>query len=213
MSDVTPDPTSVYKYYDQNNLLLYVGITRRGVVRNREHNASKEWWQFVVRQDVEHYPHRLAAEERERHLIRAFRPPFNKQHNPDHEELRAIYFAAGRERISLVPSDARKILAQVHHKLPLHCIDIRGARAVYACRPEHMPLASVLRWETRVLLLAPKKVAVLMDVIDGGDRVAFEFHGDKRIPKLTDVRLHVKARSHKPLMVDIHEATATEVAA
>jgi hypothetical protein len=30
-------PTSIYKYYDRQDILVYVGITSRGVARNREH--------------------------------------------------------------------------------------------------------------------------------------------------------------------------------
>lgn len=84
-------PTSVYLFYDKHGLLLYVGITSRGVARQSEHNSTKEWWPYVARQEVEHYPNRRHAAERERGLIRRFRPPFNKQHNPDHEATRAAY--------------------------------------------------------------------------------------------------------------------------
>jgi len=31
-------PTSLYRYYDKYNVLLYVGITSRGLKRNREHS-------------------------------------------------------------------------------------------------------------------------------------------------------------------------------
>lgn len=93
---VTPDtdstPTSVYRYSDNDNLLLYVGITATGVRRNDQHN-SKEWWPFVVSQQVEHYPSRVAAALIEGALIRQFRPPFNIHHNPDHEITRATYLA------------------------------------------------------------------------------------------------------------------------
>lgn len=86
-------PTSVYRYYDKSGLLLYVGITSRGSKRNHEHN-SKQWWEYVVRQEVEHHPSRPAAEARERDLIRKFRPPFNTVHNPDAAKSREAYLAA-----------------------------------------------------------------------------------------------------------------------
>ena len=87
------EPTSVYRYYDKRGLLLYVGITRRGTARNSEHNASKSWWQHVVRQEVSHYSTRRAAHNMEKELIRQYRPPFNVQHNPGHEEVREAYLA------------------------------------------------------------------------------------------------------------------------
>jgi predicted GIY-YIG superfamily endonuclease len=84
-------PTSVYRYYDSRDILLYVGITSRGIKRNREHNTTKEWWQFVARQEVEHYGSQEHASSREQGLIRKFRPPFNTRHNPSHEQDRAAY--------------------------------------------------------------------------------------------------------------------------
>lgn len=86
-------PTSLYRYYDSFGVLLYVGITSRGASRNHEHNASKDWWQYVSRQDVEHFPTREAALTAERQEIIAKRPPFNRQHNPDHALLRHAYCA------------------------------------------------------------------------------------------------------------------------
>lgn len=84
-------PTSVYKYYDRANILIYVGITNGGILRNRQHNDSNEWWKFVAKQEVEHFKSRGLAHEREVVLIEQFRPPFNKQHNKDHEAVRRYY--------------------------------------------------------------------------------------------------------------------------
>ncbi len=94
--DITPaqTPTSVYRYYDGAGVLLYVGITSTGMIRNRQHNADKEWWPLVKSQRVEHYPSRPRASVRERLLIRKYRPPFNKQHNPDHIAVAAAYRVA-----------------------------------------------------------------------------------------------------------------------
>jgi hypothetical protein len=94
---VTPKdstPTSLYRYYDQAGLLLYVGITSTGIARNRQHNSDKEWWQWVCSQRVDHFPTREAAQAKEVRLIHAHRPPFNRQHNHGHEEIAAAYRAA-----------------------------------------------------------------------------------------------------------------------
>lgn len=91
--DCRPQPTSVYRYYDEADRLIYVGITVRGIRRQTEHNGHANWWQFVARQDVEHLASRGEARHLEEQLIRQHRPPFNTQHNDLHELIRAAYMA------------------------------------------------------------------------------------------------------------------------
>lgn len=88
------NPTSIYRYYDADRRLIYVGITGKGMVRQAQHNSNAEWWRFVSTQEVEHVESRHAALHRERELIERFRPPFNREHNPDWQRLRADYLAA-----------------------------------------------------------------------------------------------------------------------
>lgn len=92
MADTTPTPTSLYKYYDRDGVLLYIGITGRGMTRNSEHNKTKPWWKFVASQKVEHFSTRKEAAIRERHLIRKMAPPFNKQMNPEFKTANESYF-------------------------------------------------------------------------------------------------------------------------
>jgi hypothetical protein len=90
-TELAGEPTSLYKYFDQFGVLIYIGITANGILRNRQHNSDKAWWPYVTRQEVEHLPSRDAALERERDLIEAFMPPFNRQHNPKHAQHRSVY--------------------------------------------------------------------------------------------------------------------------
>src|SRR3990167_2748522 len=87
-------PTSVYRYFDESGILIYVGITSQRVTRNRQHNADKVWWQWVASQKIDHFLDTASAHAREVELIKRYRPPFNKQHNPDHSPMSAAYIAA-----------------------------------------------------------------------------------------------------------------------
>lgn len=117
-------PTSLYKYYDCDGILLYVGITSRGSARNGEHNKSKSWWQFVDRQTVEHHRSRASAEQRETTLIRKYAPPFNKQQNPDHKAARDAYFL----RQSIGGAKGVKLLAEGKNRVPGFVINKVGDR-------------------------------------------------------------------------------------
>lgn len=117
-------PTSVYRYYDRDGLLIYVGITSRGARRNYEHNASKDWWPYVARQEVDHYETRALALRHERSLILRHCPPFNRQHNPDADAMRAVYvaYAGASEETALDAWRAAKKritfkMQEVHPKL------------------------------------------------------------------------------------------------
>lgn len=55
------EKTSVYRFYDADGRLLYVGITKRRQRRISEHAASKTWWHEVASATFEHHPTRSAA--------------------------------------------------------------------------------------------------------------------------------------------------------
>lgn len=58
-------PTSLYRFFDADDALLYVGITGYLPTRWTSHNRQKDWWTEVVRATVEHFDTRAAAEEAE----------------------------------------------------------------------------------------------------------------------------------------------------
>jgi hypothetical protein len=111
---------SVYRYYDRSGVLIYVGVTSRGIARNREHNRSRPWWSYVTRQEVDHLPDRPAALARERELIERYWPPFNTQHNPHAATIRDEY-----ERHGARPAAAESVRRQVRNSLPLVADDRR----------------------------------------------------------------------------------------
>lgn len=121
-------PTSVYQYFDENDVLIYVGITARSTSRQREHNADKMWWPFVARQTVEHYHARGEALLREGELIRAYRPPFNTQQNPGYLQTRAAYLLM-RE---FIETEQRFTVSGAYqtHQLTMHSQEPDGSKTV-----------------------------------------------------------------------------------
>lgn len=74
--------TALYRLYDANGQLLYVGITDDPDDRWSRHAASKSWWPLVDRKDLT-WLHGTWAEalQVEAEAIRAERPVFNGRHN------------------------------------------------------------------------------------------------------------------------------------
>lgn len=204
MDIVSPTPTSVYRYFDQGGLLLYVGITARGIARQREHNADKEWWPFVARQEVDHFESREAAAKRERHLIRQFHPPFNKQHNPHHDELRQIYLTAVTPGvIGDYLGDAASTLGRLKHKLPLVVAGRSQGTITLAAPSDSIALTRALRWPTAPPLMARTKVGSLVGHALMRDALVLTYSVRKGMPDFSIANAEVKATT-KPFKPWIH---------
>lgn len=76
-----PRPCFLYRYFDEFDELLYVGISFDPVQRSRAHQRHAAWAGFAHRADVEEFPDEAAAREAERDAIQAERPVFNVVHS------------------------------------------------------------------------------------------------------------------------------------
>jgi hypothetical protein len=72
--------TALYRAYDHEDRLLYVGITTDVDVRLGEHRREAPWFAAMARLDVEWFPDRLGAEGAEREAIRTEHPMWNIVH-------------------------------------------------------------------------------------------------------------------------------------
>jgi len=70
-------PTDLYRYYDADDNLLYVGISFSAVMRASQHRSDKGWWRRVDRMTVEHLPDRATAERLEMEAIKNESPIHN----------------------------------------------------------------------------------------------------------------------------------------
>lgn len=75
------ETTTLYRFYDQAEQLLYVGITNSPSRRFAEHQDGKEWWPTIASVKLEHFPSRQQALDAERAAIVNEKPLRNIQHN------------------------------------------------------------------------------------------------------------------------------------
>lgn len=79
----TNKATFLYRFFDADDVLLYVGITDNLSERTFNHAMSSSWMDFAVRSTIERYKTRREAEKTEVEAIRSERPLFNVAHNDD----------------------------------------------------------------------------------------------------------------------------------
>lgn len=75
-------PTLLYRLFDTDDHLLYIGITCNPPQRWERHRSTKSWWKRVVRKEMTAYPDRSAALTAEAEAIRTERPVHNIHGNP-----------------------------------------------------------------------------------------------------------------------------------
>ena len=74
--------TTLYRLYNADDELIYVGVAGNPGRRFEQHRGDKPWWGEVVRIEVEHFATREAALEAERVTIASEHPPYNVIHKP-----------------------------------------------------------------------------------------------------------------------------------
>lgn len=80
--------TTLYRFFDVDGKLLYIGITDNYPLRLIHHGKDKPWWDEVKKFAAERLPTRQDAEEAEKLAIRSELPKYNKAHAPaKHAEM------------------------------------------------------------------------------------------------------------------------------
>lgn len=74
-------PEALYRWFDWDDHLLYVGITRSLAARQDSHSLKSSWSRFAARCTVERAPDRASVELMEYHAIKGEKPLFNHTHN------------------------------------------------------------------------------------------------------------------------------------
>lgn len=98
-------PHSVYRIYDEDDRLMYVGVAHDVTHRIYMHEAAAQasWASMqmvgrIARWTADEYPTKAAAREAERRAIEAEAPLFNRQHN------KTRWRRVNREWVELTPT-------------------------------------------------------------------------------------------------------------
>jgi hypothetical protein len=75
-------PTQLYRFYDSEFRLLYIGVTGRLVDRITQHRTKAEWWPLVAYLETEWHQSMYWALEAERAAIADEFPSFNRRSLP-----------------------------------------------------------------------------------------------------------------------------------
>lgn len=124
-----PRGVTLYRFFDAEHRLLYVGITGKKAARWAGHR-SKVWWSEAVTVALEHFDDRPSALAAEAHAIRTERPVHNVVHNarcngPEDPGLDQLVYEIKRHygwdttqardlaRVLLRPGRVRNVLAKM----------------------------------------------------------------------------------------------------
>lgn len=81
MSSLRDGSTDLYRFFDADDRLLYVGISFSAITRAAQHRTTANWWPDMVMMTVERFDTRQDALEAEREAIRTERPAYNIVHS------------------------------------------------------------------------------------------------------------------------------------
>lgn len=104
-------PAAIYRLFDTDDVLLYVGVTGNLRERLGNHSRTQRWWPEVARKAVEWYPTRTEAEDAEKRAIREERPLYNRAGADRSQRIKQPNPAA--EISAWEASDAASIVQQV----------------------------------------------------------------------------------------------------
>lgn len=99
-----PEPTLLYRSFDAEGRLLYVGITHNPDVRSATHSRTSTWAQFADTTTTEWHATWDLAHTAEREAIESERPLFNSRHQVDATAARArlVSYLVEKGRLDLL---------------------------------------------------------------------------------------------------------------
>lgn len=106
-------PGTLYRFFDADGNLLYVGASSNAPARLEQHRRDKSWWSQVASCTMEHYEHRYLAVAAEVHAIR--------EEKPRHNKSEGTFEGRPVERITEEECERRRMLRTMYPVKDLRC--------------------------------------------------------------------------------------------
>lgn len=74
-------PTALYRHFDHDGRLLYVGISLKAITRTMQHRNKARWFRQIARIELQWFGCRSTAEMAEQRAIETEKPLYNITHN------------------------------------------------------------------------------------------------------------------------------------
>lgn len=113
----TQDSTALYRLYDAQDALLYVGIAHRPETRWGQHAQDKEWWPEVKRYEVAWHESREEAVLAESAAVASEGPRHNVAESPSAARLKLA--SMGPDAAILMERYRRATVAHEHHTIQI----------------------------------------------------------------------------------------------
>lgn len=91
---------SLYRFYDDNKQLLYVGISSNFQARYAQHSKTSPWHHLATYSTITHFVDRESVLAAEKEAIKLEKPLFNKQHNNTNTVAKAHYYQILKNELS-----------------------------------------------------------------------------------------------------------------
>lgn len=112
-------PITLYRIFDEQDRLLYVGISLSVWQRISTHRQTKVWWRWARRVELEHFRSKREVEQAEVTAIKLERPLYNSTHNDSRKPVPKV------EPLEWVISDVRPKSPEIYHiEMSMYGVDI-----------------------------------------------------------------------------------------
>lgn len=118
--------TQLYRHFDENNSLLYVGISLSTFNRLSQHKDHSEWFKKIKNVTIEHFPTREEAMAAERQAIKSENPKFNIAMRKTMAEIEKEQKEQNKITQLAMAEKSKLTKRYVEHWLAYHLDDLRG---------------------------------------------------------------------------------------